>query len=390
MGNNCQFLQACPLGFAQYPYTPERNLPYGTEEYLIELLDDGGTKFSVYDPDAKSIEIEFTDGEHRFALEKDSKDVWKLILYDIPAGLRYMKWYVNDVELINKKAPMIYGYGGAYNFVEIPEKGEDFYYLKDVPHGSLRLEYYNSGFTGEPHACVVYTPPSYDTHQERFYPVLYAQAGGGENETAWSQQGKINFILDNLIAEGKCREIRSMPEDRMEDTVMSNKLKFTVNGREYLFETGGNRAAASETGQIPATETLRETLNNRIEGIDLKRNCDRGICGGCTVLVDRRAVNACSILTVSCQDADILTLEGLSLKEYRLYELFRDSGYFEQHSAYISIRALTMICIAQFYQKENPADCDFEKVLSEYAGQGPGTEKILELIHQYRQMEGVL
>ncbi|MCD7762064.1 MAG: hypothetical protein LUI14_02490 [Lachnospiraceae bacterium] len=207
MGNNCQFLQAGPLGFAQYPYTPERNLPYGTEEYLIELLDDGGTKFSVYDPDAKSIEIEFTDGEHRFALEKDSKDVWKLILYDIPAGLRYMKWYVNDVELINKKAPIIYGYGGAYNFVEIPERDEDFYYLKDVPHGSLRLEYYNSGFTGEPRACVVYTPPSYDTHQERFYPVLYAQAGGGENETAWSQQGKINFILDNLIAEGKCREM---------------------------------------------------------------------------------------------------------------------------------------------------------------------------------------
>ncbi|MCC8066497.1 MAG: hypothetical protein LIO94_05275 [Clostridiales bacterium] len=187
---------------------------------------------------------------------------------------------------------------------------------------------------------------------------------------------------------------------------MLNNLKLTVNGREYLFEISekesfrkegqppedgrSDGAAVLKTDRIPATETLRETLNNRIAGIDLKRNCDRGICGGCTVLLNRRAVNACSILTVACQDADILTLEGLPPQEYRLYELFRDSGYFERHSAYISIRALTMICIAQFYQKENPADHDFEKVLSEYAGQCPGTEKVLELIHQYRQTADAL
>jgi enterochelin esterase-like enzyme len=49
----------------------------------------------------------------------------------------------------------------------------------------------------------VYTPPGYDADRDRRYPVLYLQHGGGEDETGWTRQGKVNFILDNLIAEKK-------------------------------------------------------------------------------------------------------------------------------------------------------------------------------------------
>src|SRR4051812_37963507 len=37
------------------------------------------------------------------------------------------------------------------------------------------------------------------------YPVLYLQHGAGEDETGWYAQGRVNFIMDNLIAEGKAR-----------------------------------------------------------------------------------------------------------------------------------------------------------------------------------------
>ena len=51
----------------------------------------------------------------------------------------------------------------------------------------------------------VYTPPGYDDDLSKKYPVLYLQHGGGEDETGWPVQGKTDFIMDNLIAEGKAK-----------------------------------------------------------------------------------------------------------------------------------------------------------------------------------------
>ena len=53
--------------------------------------------------------------------------------------------------------------------------------------------------------CLVYTPAEYDKNPSKKYPVLYLQHGMGENETSWANQGKMNFIMDNLIAEGKAK-----------------------------------------------------------------------------------------------------------------------------------------------------------------------------------------
>ena len=47
----------------------------------------------------------------------------------------------------------------------------------------------------------VYTPPDYDTNTKMKYPVLYLLHGWGENEQGWHDQGHIDVIMDNLIAE---------------------------------------------------------------------------------------------------------------------------------------------------------------------------------------------
>jgi enterochelin esterase-like enzyme len=57
--------------------------------------------------------------------------------------------------------------------------------------------------TGTVRRAFVYTPPGYGTNQAMRYPVLYLQHGWGEDETAWSNQGHANLIMDNLIAAGK-------------------------------------------------------------------------------------------------------------------------------------------------------------------------------------------
>jgi len=86
--------------------------------------------------------------------------------------------------------------------IEIPAPDQDFYALKDVPHGKVQQILFPSKSTNTCRRAFVYTPPDYDKDQTKRYPVLYLQHGWGEDETAWSNQGHANLIMDNLIAEG--------------------------------------------------------------------------------------------------------------------------------------------------------------------------------------------
>lgn len=89
--------------------------------------------------------------------------------------------------------------------VEVPAQDQDFYALKDVPHGKVQQILFSSRSTNTSRRAFVYTPPEYDKDQAKRYPVLYLQHGWGEDETAWSNQGHANLIMDNLIAEGKIK-----------------------------------------------------------------------------------------------------------------------------------------------------------------------------------------
>jgi enterochelin esterase-like enzyme len=89
--------------------------------------------------------------------------------------------------------------------IEIPAHDADFYALKDVPHGHVEQILFPSPSTGSQRRAFVYTPPGYSKGLHTRYPVLYLQHGWGEDETAWSNQGHANLILDNLIAAGKVR-----------------------------------------------------------------------------------------------------------------------------------------------------------------------------------------
>ena len=91
--------------------------------------------------------------------------------------------------------------------IEIPAHDEDFYALKDVPHGKVQMILFPSKLTNAipVRTAFVYTPPEYDKDSTTRYPVLYLQHGWGENEYAWWNQGHANLIMDNLIAEGKTK-----------------------------------------------------------------------------------------------------------------------------------------------------------------------------------------
>ena len=67
--------------------------------------------------------------------------------------------------------------------------------------------------------------------------------------------------------------------------------------------------------------TLQEVIREELKLTGTKKGCDTGDCGACTVLLDGRAVLSCLLLAVRCQDAEIVTIEGLAESKDRLHPL---------------------------------------------------------------------
>ena len=115
--------------------------------------------------------------------------------------------------------------------IEIPAHDQDFYMLKDVAHGKVQQVLFPSKSTNTSRRAFVYTPPSYDKDAKTKYPVLYLQHGWGEDETAWSNQGHVNLIMDDMIAEGKIKPfIIVMTYGMTNDTKPGGIRSFSATG----------------------------------------------------------------------------------------------------------------------------------------------------------------
>jgi enterochelin esterase-like enzyme len=164
--------------------------------------------FQFKAPDAKQVQIVGNFGLGKggpWEMERGEGGVWTVTTPPVIPGFHYYKLSVDGVQMNDPASDSFFGTGKPTSGIEIPEKGVDFYHAKDVPHGEVRSRYYKSKVTGQTRHVMVYTPPGYDTDLKKRYPVLYLQHGGGEDETGWSKQGHMNFILDNLIAAGKAK-----------------------------------------------------------------------------------------------------------------------------------------------------------------------------------------
>jgi enterochelin esterase family protein len=76
---------------------------------------------------------------------------------------------------------------------------------RDIPHGTLHEDAYNSGTLKMERRLCVYTPPGYEQDAERSYPALYLLHGWGNDEKAWVTLGCVNSSLDKLLAQGKAK-----------------------------------------------------------------------------------------------------------------------------------------------------------------------------------------
>lgn len=173
----------------------------------------GYARFRVEAPQAKSVLVSLGLGGTGGTVLQKGKDGFWYGTTDGPMdeGFHYYHLTIDGGVVNDPGAKNYYGSCRWESGIEIPAHDRDFYALKNVPHGNVQKIIFHSPSTNSERVAYVYTPAGYEKStvgkkgKENRYPVLYLQHGWGEDETAWSNQGHANLILDNLIAEGKVK-----------------------------------------------------------------------------------------------------------------------------------------------------------------------------------------
>jgi enterochelin esterase-like enzyme len=168
-----------------------------------QVNSEGRVRVQISAPDAKMVQLDI--GAVKYDLKKDEKGVWTGESAPQDEGFHYYQLNIDGASVPDPNSLYYYGASRWGSGIEIPAKDQDFYALKDVPHGQVSELPYFSKSNNSMRRCFIYTPPGYDKDIQKRYPVLYLQHGGGENETGWSNQGHANLIMDNLIAQGKTK-----------------------------------------------------------------------------------------------------------------------------------------------------------------------------------------
>ena len=224
----------------------------------------GRATFRVYAPDAKTVRVLNTD------LTKGPDGYWTGTTRPLDPGFHY---YTITIDGASVADPYSQGWSG----IEIPDAGVDFYDLKDVPHGEVRVRPYFSKIANAWRQAYVYTPPGYDSNPNSRYPVLYLQHGAGEDERGWTMQGRANFILDNLIAEGKAKPMIVVMDNGGGSALFANRGAAPAAGA--IPGAGRGNAINAQFGEILITEiipmveanyrTLKDRANRALAGLSM-------------------------------------------------------------------------------------------------------------------------
>lgn len=203
-------------GVAQSPAVGPASTNIPGAEYP-RINQDQSVTFRVKADSAHQLQLLMELGQSTYDMAKTSSGLWEVTTKPLSPGFHYYAISVDGFASNDPGSRVFFAARKEVSGLEVPGPESDFFAIKDVPHGTVRTEWYRLKDTGQTRRIIVYTPPGYDQSHER-YPVLYLQHGYGEDEVGWSDQGHENFILDNLIASGKAKPMIIVNENGMIDT----------------------------------------------------------------------------------------------------------------------------------------------------------------------------
>lgn len=176
-------------------------IPYSAGVVSPLVRDDQTVTIKLKAPDVKAVSvIGLPGGEHE--LSKNDEGMWELTLGPLDPDIYIYRIKVDGVSVTDPNNSFV-GMANQPPYSKLFVHGDEpqYFDVKDVPHGSITRHFYHSDVTNGTRELFVYTPPGYDPSKE--YPVLYLAGGSGELASNWMIEGRANFIMDNLLSEGR-------------------------------------------------------------------------------------------------------------------------------------------------------------------------------------------
>jgi enterochelin esterase family protein len=165
---------------------------------------DNSVTFRYLAPEATTVELSAQFLPENLPLAKGEDGVWSLTTPPVTPDLYPYNFVVDSTIVVNDPNNVLIFPNERFKGSLVDIQGETplIYSVKDVPHGKITHRFYKSNTLGDTRPLVVYTPPGYNPQDAKTYPVLYLIHGATDTHETWYKVGRMNFIMDNLIAAG--------------------------------------------------------------------------------------------------------------------------------------------------------------------------------------------
>ncbi len=143
-------------------------------------------------------------------------------------------------------------------------------------------------------------------------------------------------------------------------------VAFTLNGKPVSCD-------------VPAEETLVDTLRQRFQLTGTKKGCGTGDCGSCTVLLDGEAVRSCTLLTGMVNGRSVTTIEGVGTRDalHPVQQAFVDVNAIQ---CGFCIPGMVLTAIALLAKNPDPSEEDIRVAISGNLCRCTGYQKIVEAV----------
>lgn len=174
-----------------------------------ELHRDGSVTFRLDQPGAHEVLVALAGLETPLKMSQ-TQGIWSVTSAPLESGTYWYSYVVDgkaELDPLNDDVTPNYQY--LNSVVRVPGTGPEPWERTEVPHGEVHHHFYESkivkGLPNGRSEYFVYTPPGYELHPGIHYPVLLLLHGLSQGAGDWTTMGGANFVLDNLIAQGKAK-----------------------------------------------------------------------------------------------------------------------------------------------------------------------------------------
>lgn len=194
-------------------YNPQEDteglIPFSAAVNSPEVHDDRTVTFRLKAPNAKEVSLNrgaittiLGKGNELIPFVKGDDGIWTLKIGPLPQDMYAYHFIVDGMQIADPSNTIAaFTAMPPYSQLIVHGDGPAYYDAKNVPHGPVTRHIYHSDVTEGERELYVYTPPAYD--KDKKYPVLYLMGGSGELPSNWIYDGRVNLIMDNLLAENK-------------------------------------------------------------------------------------------------------------------------------------------------------------------------------------------